>query len=272
MSQRSREKPNIFRYLNYREYIKDWLFYKKENQSYLSKDFAKELGVTSAYLSMVFKSARKFPKKKIHRLKKCMNLQEYEFNYLKKLMVINDSEDSEARWKALAEIKRYSGSKEHNENNFSAHEYLSKWYYVAIREMSRQNDFRADLKFIQNKLVFKVSKAEVAAALKYLRDNELLYGQSKGAELMDCDEGIFKISLHEFHSQVFDLLKDSITKVPREERFISGTTVSLNETDFLELKKDMQNLLEKYAKHDKKNKGARVYHIETATVPLTMIK
>ena len=51
-----------------------------------------------------------------------------------------------------------------------------------------------------------------------------------------------KLSLHEFHSQIFDLAKESITKTPRQDREIQGLTIGLSKDELDSLRKDVSEL------------------------------
>lgn len=86
---------------------------------------------------------------------------------------------------------------------------------------------------------------------------------------LDCREGIFKLSLGEFHRQMLNLAAYSIDSVKREDRFIMGQTMAVSKEDFIKIKEIInQAVLQINQVNKNATKKTDIYQIEIATFPL----
>jgi uncharacterized protein (TIGR02147 family) len=88
---------------------------------------------------------------------------------------------------------------------------------------------------------------------------------------LDCKEGVYKISLGQFHRQMLELAATSIENTPRAERYILGHTAAISCDDLDQVKEILDEALKKIEALGAKSKSGRheVYHIELAAFPLT---
>lgn len=276
-------KPNIQEYHDYLLFLKDWIQFLKEREKGFSlRKIAKEAGMASGYLPMCFSGKRRLSEKFYQKIKPHLKLPPKEERYLDLLRVIAESEDAKHRVQALTDLQKLKDYKEVNRSELEVHQYLSRWYYVAIRELINAPGFKENAEWIQGRLRGKVSQKEIEEALQFLdkfgfikKDND---GQYKVAQKqLDCHEGVFKISLGEFHRQMLDLAKLSIEETPREERLLLGHTVAVSKSQYENIKMILKDSLKQIescekSKIDKKSEtgdGENVYHIELALFPLT---
>src|SRR5207253_10071636 len=123
----------------------------------------------------------------------------------------------------------YSGG---NAKELEAYQYLTKWHYVALREMIVLDHFKNDTEWIQEQLHFSVSPKEITEGLDFLLKHHFIAKDSKGKfqvkdKILDCFDGIYRLSLGEFYKQVFHLAVESIDTVPRPERLLLGHTFAV---------------------------------------------
>lgn len=274
------KKPNIQEYHDYLLFLKDWIqFLKDRERGFSLRKIAKEVGMASGYLPMCFSGKRRLSEKYYLKIKPHLKLSQKEERYLDLLRVIAESEDTKRRVQALTDLQKLKDYKETNRSELEVHQYLSRWYYVAIRELINGPSFKEDVEWIQERLRGKVSQKEIEEALQFLikfafveRNSE---GQLKVAQKqLDCHEGVFKISLGEFHRQMLDLAKLSIEETPRAERLLLGHTVALSKAEYEKIQKILKDSLKQIESVEKvenceKEDRADVYHVELALFPLT---
>jgi len=142
-------------------------------------------------------------------------------------------------------------------------------------EMVNLNDFQMDVDWIRRKIDKKLSVQEVEQALEFLKTNDFVVQNPNGSwsqvtPHLDCTEGIFKVSLAEFHKQMLNLAHESIHTVERERRLIMGQTMAISKADFVKIKEIIQNAVKNI---NDVNQSAvekeEVYHIEIAAFPLS---
>lgn len=175
-------------------------------------------------------------------------------------------------------MQKFSEYQQKSKKELEVFKYLTKWYYVAVREMAFQPDFKLDPKWIQGRLLKKLPLKEIKDAIDFLLKNEFILSDDKGRvtvpeKQISCFGGIFRLSLTQFHKQVFALAADSIESVPRTERTLLGHTFSISQETFEGVNNILTEALEKIRTLEladqKKN---RLYHVGFAAFPITKRK
>ncbi|MCM2323747.1 MAG: TIGR02147 family protein [Oligoflexia bacterium] len=269
-------KPDVFRYLDYRAYLKDWLAYQKAGQSgYSLRAFARAAKVAPGYLSMAITGARPLTPGIVARITPVLGLGPSGQSYFELLTTLGTSEDQEVRLRALARMKRFRAFRKLNPKETEVHHYLTRWYYVAIREMSMLPEFKPEASWIQPRLRSRVDLKDIKEALAFLSEQgfiELLpNGRAQPPEKrLDCDGGVFSLSMAGFHRQMLALAADSIEQTPREERNLIGHAFAADAATFAKAREILQEAFEKIrALEEDKKEADSVYFVELALFPFT---
>ncbi len=270
-------KPSVFEYYDYQEYFKDWLAFSKAGQSDFSfAAMATKAKLSPSLLSMYFGGQRKMTVESLSKISKAMSLNRSEQKFLELLWIISESEDRNEKIQALAQLKKYQEYKQQNHSEEKLFRYLSKWLYVAVRELVKDPNFKEDPEWIQSRILFKVSLQEIRNALDFLIENEFLIRDTKGRLMqkdnqIDCQGVVLKMALSQFHTQMFELTIRSISEVSSDNRNILGHTAHLNKAQFAELNKSMQKIIDSLSESSLggSTPEGEVYHISLATIPLT---
>lgn len=270
-------KPNIFRYHDYMEFLTDWLEYLKTEQSGFSlRKLAAEAGIAIGYLPMALSRKRPLTEKALKKLLPKLKLKPRERTFLLLLRTIAESEDQSERVQALTKIQKFKMYRENNFGEVEVHRYLTKWFYVCIREMSMIEGFSADPHWIRSRLRGQLTIVEIELALKFLVENGFMKednGQLKAIERnLDCREGAFKLSLGKFHTDMLEFAQKSIAEVPRAQRSLLCHTAAIREQDFPEITKILEEALQKIERFcTSAVQPDSIYHIEFAAFPMTKV-
>jgi uncharacterized protein (TIGR02147 family) len=274
------KKPIIFKYHNYREFLRDWLGYLKSNQSQLSlRNLARRSGISVSLISMIIKGERSMTTKQFEKISPFLKLDASEQSYLKQLILLIDGKSAEEKGNALKKLQRFQSYQTLHSEELEVHQYLSKWYYVVLREMINLSNFKKDANWVRTKLKKNLRTYEINESFRFLEKNGFIEigknGVIKAEKTVKCSEGIFKLSLSDFHKQMLKLASDSIDQIKTEERLILGHTVALTNTQFKEVKNIMIETLKKIEEiSNKKNddeKKENVYHIGLLNFPVTSL-
>jgi uncharacterized protein (TIGR02147 family) len=272
-------RPNIYQYHDHLSFLKDWLVYlKKEEPGFSMRTLAVKSQLAVGYLPMCLNKSRVLSTKGLHKIVRHLRLGAQERKYLELLHLAGTTEEPDIRLRAIRDMSRLGSFREVNPNEVDVYQYLTKWYYVAIREMVGLTDFKADTKWIQKRLGGRLSLAEVEQALDFLLAKGFLLKDENGAfklpadRQLDCNEGIFKASLGEFHRQMLHLAANAIERVPRSFRYILGHTFSVAVEDLEKVRAILKEAQRKLEDLSQATKGAaHVYHVELACFPLTRV-
>jgi uncharacterized protein (TIGR02147 family) len=272
-------RPDIFSYNDHLAFLKDWVAYLKATQSRFSlRSLAKLAGLASGYLPMVLNGTRPLSAAALAKMIPHLGLNANEQSFLESLLILGTSDSHDVRMMALERMKKFSQFRSNNEKETAAYQYLTHWYYVAIREMATLKDFNEDPEWIQQKLRFQVSLKEVKEALEFLFKYKFLERGKDGkilapTEALNCQGGVYRVGLSHFHREIMRLAGEAIDKVPREERNIMGHTCSLSEKNYLKARAIAEEAIRKIQALTESEQGSEtVYHMEVALFPLTQKK
>ncbi len=270
------KKPDIYNYHDYKEFIKDCMEYVKVEYGLSQKKVADTSNVSAALLSMILSGERTISEEVIDKLSYVFKLTTSEKNFLKHLRVLADSnslDDRKNAVKSMAGFKKYKGKNDDEVINYS---YLSKWYNVAIRELTECKEFKNDPDWIFERLQFKVSKKKIRESLKFLIDNEFLKINEAGdltqtERSLVCNKEIYRLGLTEAHKQMFELATESIKNVPREKRWLIGKALPVSAEQFDQIVKILNEAFDKIENiKNEKSKNDSVYQISIAAFPLAL--
>lgn len=269
-------RPNIFLYTDCIVFLNDWIaFLKKTQTDFSTRNLSKKSQIAIGYINMVLSKKRNLSERAFLKISPHLKLKDDEVKFFNLLRLVSLSENSEIRLQTLNEIMKFKKFKIHHENESTTFKYLSNWHYVAIYEMLNITNFNLDAVWIQKKLKKNLSLLEIQESIDFLKLHKFIKLNDDGKWIqaqphLNCTDGIYKISLTEFHRQIFELAKDAIENSPREERLIMGQTMAISLEDFEKIKEIIQSSIQAINNvnintTDKQN----VYHIEIAAFALT---
>src|SRR6202012_1225833 len=135
---------------------------------------SRQAGLASGYLPMVLSGKRLITHKALRKLMPYIFLSASEQSYLENLLSLSTSDSHEVRVDAVERMRRFPRYQKNNPQDSKVFEYLTHWYYVAIREMALNTGFRPDPVWIQENLRFPVPLHEIKHALEFLLENGYL--------------------------------------------------------------------------------------------------
>jgi uncharacterized protein (TIGR02147 family) len=269
-------RPDIFQYHDHLSFLKDWLAFKKAGQPAFSlRRLALLAELATGYLPMVLSGQRQLSHKALSKLVPHLGLNPNEQNYLENLLTLSSANSHEVRVSAVERMQRFPAFQRNHPKDTQVYEYLTHWYYVAIRELALVQGFRPDPVWIQAQLRYQVPLAEIKAALEFLIVNGYLVLEPNGRVVhpevsLECSGEVYRVALAKFHREILQLAGKSIEKTPSAKRSIQGHTCTLSEENFAKAKEIVDNAIQQIrALGQGEKQGDSVYHLEMALFPLT---
>lgn len=272
----SHERPNVFSHLDSRQFLNLYFKWKKRTDGTTKRSVAQHLGLAESYLSMFLKGERSLSDDALEKLSQHIGLNRSETSYLQLLYQLTNEKDLNQQAKLVERLRRFTGYREVNPLEAVSAKYLSKWFHVAIRELSYKPDFQLDAKWIKSELEFQVGSQEIESAIDFLLENEFITLDMKGniqvkERVIQLRQQTLKPALAEFHTQLLKIAIESIATVPSTERNITGHTQLVGEStarQAMEIMKQAEAEIKSLIKNSKEE-GTRVYHFSFLSVPLT---
>ncbi|MFH1831132.1 MAG: TIGR02147 family protein [Pseudomonadota bacterium] len=234
-------KPNVFKYDDYRAYLKDWyVLMKKSNSAFSYRAFSRWAGLKSPnHLQLVIKGKRNITKSTLPVFQKILKLKCREKRYFELLVNFNQSTTPESKASYLKEmssyLKRYGETLKHNQ-----YEYLVRWYFPVLRELVTTKDFKENPRLLAKRIGQGITPRQVREAIDKLKELELLkYDKNKrliqAQSVLSTGPESFESAVYFYHDQMLQMARDALHKQPPEERYFAGMTFACKKEDVSEI-------------------------------------
>lgn len=239
--------PDVFRFLDHREYLRAYYRDRKVNgRGFSYRAFSKRAGLGSPnYLKLVIDGERNLTSAMAERFARACGLGAQETAYFLELVAFNQAatgEERSAQYTKLLGFRRYRDA--HRLEAAQA-AYHSTWYLPAIRELAAREDFRDDPDWVARSLRPPISAKEARAALDVLLELGLLERAAdgrlrQGRSVVTTGPEVAALHIADYHRTMMKRAADAIDLVPREERDISSLTLCLGKQGLGLLKQRIQ--------------------------------
>lgn len=243
-------RVNVFEFMNYREFLRAAYVDLKENQRGFSyRWFSRRAGMSSPnFLKLVIEGQRNLGPESTEQFADALGLGTQECSFFRELVAFNQAKtpaEKNLHFGNIGQFRKHRAVKKLERNTF---EYLSHWYYPAIRELVSCKGFREDHKWIAARLRPRVTQAQVRKAIDVLLKIGVLVRDESSGELSQSDPllstgpEIQSLAVRNFHRQMIERGSAAIETFDISEREVSGTTVPLSQRGFQILKERIHAL------------------------------
>lgn len=240
---------NVFEYLDYRAFLRDaYADLKKNQRGFSFRWFSRKAGMSSPnFLKLVIEGKRNLTVGSAEQFARALALTSQEADFFRELVAFNQATVAAEKNQAYERLAGFRAHRAVRRLERDAFEYLSHWYYPAIRELVSCAGFREDYDWIGRRLKPRVPAAQVKRAIDVLLQLGVLERDGagrlrQGEPLLSTGPEVRSLAVGNFHRQMMERAADSIDTVAREEREISGVTVPLSSRGFEMFKKKIQEL------------------------------
>ncbi|MBI2336813.1 MAG: TIGR02147 family protein [Deltaproteobacteria bacterium] len=238
------EKPDLFEYADYRDYLRDIYQYLKISSkgTFSFRAFAKKAQMGSPnYLKLVMDGERELSAKTIQKFGRALSLNKNELSFFEALVFFCKSHNESEKEFYYNKLKRFKKFKLAQNITLEQHGYFSKWYIPVIREMVLLKGFKPDAQWIAKHLDPPISPKEAETALDTLVSLGFLtknaHGKFEQQELtLATSTEEQSVPLWNFHREMIVRAHQALYK-PNIERNISGMTAAVSLEQFEEVKK-----------------------------------
>jgi uncharacterized protein (TIGR02147 family) len=268
--------PKPWRHLDYREYLREFYEWRKERRAGFSyRAFSVGTGVQSPnYLKLIIDGQRNLTRPHARRVAKYCQLKAAEAQYFLALVEWNQAKRSAARekaWKKVLEARQLS---EHTRIPTSKLSVLTRWQAVAILEMLRLKDFRADAAWIRAQFHTPISESEITSALDALLTAQLIEKDGETLRLTNrnlvTDDDIPAPCIRAYHRNVIEAGIDTLENTDVAEREFISTTLAIRESDIPRLKENLREFRDKLLANLGDIEAAeQVYQVNIQLFPIT---
>ena len=229
------EIPNIFEFVNYRLFIKQYIEYKKSLKAgYSQRVLLRQMGISSSgFLTNVIKGRNNFTVEQVTTLSQIMQLSIAEERYFKTALSFEKAKTLAEKSDFYQTMLDYRKGKV-KQIDATQESLFRKWYFVVIKVLIDFAEISDNYEEVSKMVIPNISKKEVKEAIAVLTNLALIKKDENGI-LQSLDTAITTgdqvqmmfLSAHQI--KMIDLGKEAIETIDAEKRDVSGLTLSLSE-------------------------------------------
>ncbi len=229
--------PTVYSYLDYRRFLTEWFAAKKAaNSRYSYRVFARAAGIKSSGLFLeVAKGRRNLTGATTAAFAKGLKLSADERRFFGLLVQLSQAKTQDERNEAWSEISASRRFREARQLEGQGFDYLSHWYYPAIRELAQRPDFDADPEWVAATLRPAITPAKARNAMQALEQIGMLK-RDKAGELQPAEASVvtphevFGLAVYNYHRGMIERATEALDEVAASERHYGAVTVAVPES------------------------------------------
>lgn len=228
------EKPDLYRYLDFRAYLRDWFAHRCHiDPKFSRRQFARLAGKRSpGLLSTVMEGDRRLTPPMVRAFASAMDLGGEESSFFAALVQLDQAATTQARNEAWNRVSASKAFREARPLQGASVEYLSHWWYPVVRELAHRADFRPDPAWIAKRIRPTITEAQARHALEALRTLGLLAGRRDGSMvpadgLVTTPHEVEGLAAHNYHRGMLERAIEAIDRFEPEQRHMVAATVPI---------------------------------------------
>ncbi len=274
---RSMETIDVFDYVDYRAYLRDFYATKKASgRAFSFRAFSRKAKLSSPnHLKRVMDGERNLTPEMAGRFADACGLSGEARAYFEQLVELNQARTVAERDRAYAELTGFRRYRQAHRLDVAHAAYHSHWYIPAIRELAASPDFRADPDWIAKRMLPRVTSAEAKRALTTLQELGFLVEDDDGhlvqaTEVVSTGPELPLVHIARYHTMMMERAAASIDLVPSAGRDISSLTLLVDAQGLERLKRRIQSFRRELVQLALlEAKGTEVVQLNFQLFPLT---
>lgn len=242
-----RGSVDVFDYLDYRAYLRDYyVHHKQHTRGFSHRAFARRAGLRAPnHLKRVMEGERNLTPRMAARFATACRLDGEAADYFCELVAFDQARSTAEKERCYRKLTGFSRYRRAHRLELAHAEYHSQWYVPAVRELAARRDFRAEPSWIARHLAPPITAEEARRALSVL--TKLGFLRLEHGHLVQADAivstGAEAPALHivTYHRTMLERAAAAIDLFPSSERDISSLTLGLDAEGLRQIKRRIQS-------------------------------
>lgn len=228
-------KRDIYQYLDYREFLKDFQIAKQSrNPAFSIRAFLKRAAVSSPSLfKQIVTGERNLTEQTLAGFLAAMHLPPQEADYFRALVHFNQahtSEEKQLQYERLRELGSHAKVRIVGEDSYAFYQH---WYTPVIRELVCMQPFGDDFAALAKRLRPTISASEAKASVRTLIQLGFVTAKPDGTyiqndPLLHTGFEVHSLAVRGFNRQMVQLAGEALDRIPVQERNVTGVTMSVS--------------------------------------------
>ena len=246
--------PELYDYTDYRKFLHDWYNEEKERDSIFTYRYiAEQVGFKSAgQFTKILRGQANMSVDLARRFSDFMGLGKRRSAFFLSLVLFNQAKNHEDKSTYFKEMKSFSESRI-KVVEAKQYEFYHKWYYTVVRELLSfypLMDTDESYKGLASLILPAITATEVKRAVQKLLKLKLVKKTADGYfkqsdSLIKADSEVTSMAINNFVLNSLELAKRAVDGIPKSERVLSATTVTVSERTFKKIHHELRQFREK---------------------------
>lgn len=269
--------PELYSYLSYRDFLRDWFASRKAaDRRFSHRLFARRAGVASpSLLKEVIEGRRNLTATTLEGFVKAVDLSREDAEFFADLVALDQADTNEERqaaWDRVASCRRFRTARP---IEGASMRYLSTWTHPAIRELALCDGFQADAHWIAGRMFPRITPEQAQEALDTLFELGLLVRTAQGVSAADVSlatpHQLAGLGASTYHREMLQRAIDSVDTAPKHNRHLLGVTVAIPRSLVPVLKQELDAVQERllHLCDESVDHAEEVYQVHLSLVPLS---
>jgi uncharacterized protein (TIGR02147 family) len=270
------EKPNIFQYNNYREYLQAALTYlKRHDPTFSQRAFAAKAGFKAhSFCAYLIRGKRNLSDDSAGNLCAALGLDPRETKFFKSLVEYTQAGSTDQRDRLFHELNQIRGNTKFYKLRKNQYTYLDKWYYPVLREVVSMNTWGGDYAVLGRMLDPPINEAKARKAVHTLESQGLIR-KDKSGKWVQTDttiraEDIPQHLVKKARNTYIRMALDASENLGPQSRNISCATVALSAGNYRKVSQMLDTVHAEIVRLAAEDKSAdRVFQLNLQLFPLS---
>jgi uncharacterized protein (TIGR02147 family) len=226
--------PNIFDYVDYRFFLKD--FYaeqKRSNRAFSYRYFAGKTGVSSSVLKDIIEGRRRLTPATMKKYAVAMQLNARETDYFKALVLFVNSKTANAKNECFTRMMHLRANCSIKYLEEGQYEFFRNWRHSAIRELITLPEFKEDYEWIGKKCIPPLTAAQAHKSIDLMLRLGIIKRDGGGRlavsdALISSDHQMNSFVMRNFHDAMIGLAREALDRFAPAQREISSLTLGVS--------------------------------------------
>lgn len=231
----ARNKINIYDYLDYRLFLRDFYDLEKSlDPTFSYRVFATAVDIDASLLVKILQSKRHLSDTSVNTFVAFFNFKEGKSEYFREMVAYGKAKTPDAIRKHFETLQKMRPSRCRMLDE-ARYRYFQQWYYPMVRSALDVYEYRGeqDAVSLGNSCIPKLTAAQIVTSVEALLQLGLAKRNEQG-RIVPSDAHVrtqdhwLSASISEYQKTVTELGRQSIENIPKENRDISTLTMALD--------------------------------------------
>ena len=259
------EGPQILRYLDFRDFLKDYYAFRRErDEDFSQRVFAREVGIaagSSSLIPAILKGDRNLSPGLRIKFGKALGLHERDYRYFDLLVQFNQAKVMTEKNFFFAQLAKFRTSRAQI-LDATQYRYFSRWYYSAVWNYFGIHQKQRHPGIIAASMVPPLTAQQVDESIRLLLELGLIKKTASGYAVTDkhiyTEKDVQAMAVRQQFTDLMGLAVQVLDTVPPEERQYNSLMFTVSPNGFRALKdrirsfqEEVRDIIDHDAKEDR---------------------